>query len=235
DVGRDRVGSIHLSSRCSHSRKRRDLPTLLSDAERFDFPQKLYVSPGAGFRIRGPGICQRVGGAILRGDRRGGQLVRLPRYPGLYEADEQSLMVKPGVRFLRQALGYSVNTARTESNTRMGTHLEKEIISMANKRRPWLRYFAAEDNGGGSGKENSDPENGGGGDPKKDDTETKTDNGDDGELQRLQKLLDETQRERDTWKGHARTWEERAKKHKNEINGDVEERLSDLEQKLQEK
>lgn len=106
---------------------------------------------------------------------------------------------------------------------------------MFDKRRPWLRYFAAEGNGGGSGQENSDPENGGGGDPKKDDTETKTDSGDDGELQRLQKLLDETQRERDTWKGHARTWEERAKKHKNETNGDVEERLSDLEQKLQEK
>lgn len=106
---------------------------------------------------------------------------------------------------------------------------------MFDKRRPWLRYFAAEDNGGGSGQENSDPENGGGGDPKKDDTETKTDSGDDGELQRLQKLLDETQRERDTWKGHARTWEERAKKHKNETNSDVEERLSDLEQKLQEK
>ena len=106
---------------------------------------------------------------------------------------------------------------------------------MFNKRRPWLRSFAAEDNGVGSGQENSNPENGGGGDPKKDDTETKTDSGDDGELQRLQKLLDETQRERDTWKGHARTWEERAKKHKNETNGDVEERLSDLEQKLQEK
>lgn len=107
---------------------------------------------------------------------------------------------------------------------------------MFDKRRPWLRSFAAEDNGGGSGQENSDPENGGGGDPKKDDTESKTDSGDDdGELQRLQKLLDETQRERDTWKGHARTWEERAKKHKNETSGDVEERLSDLEQKLQEK
>lgn len=106
---------------------------------------------------------------------------------------------------------------------------------MFDKRRPWLRFFAAEDNGGGSGQENPDPENGGGDTSEKGDTESKTDGGDGGELQRLQKLLDETQRERDTWKGHARTWEERAKKHKNETNGDVEERLSDLEQKLQEK
>lgn len=108
---------------------------------------------------------------------------------------------------------------------------------MFDKRRPWLRYFAAEDNGGGSGQENSDPENGGGDTPEKGGTEAKTD-GDDGgdsEFQRLQKLLEETQRERDTWKGHARTWEERAKKHKNETGGDVEERLTELEQKLQQK
>ena len=107
---------------------------------------------------------------------------------------------------------------------------------MFDKRRPWLRFFAAEATSGGSSNENPDNNGGDGGDIQK--TDTDTDNGGSGsddEIQQLQKLLDETQRERDTWKGHARTWEERAKKHKNETNNDVEERLTELEQKLQAK
>lgn len=78
------------------------------------------------------------------------------------------------------------------------------------KRRPWLR--AAEGPGSGGSGEGTPPE-----------ARESQPGGEEGEKD-YKALYEEVTKERDTWKGHARTWEDRAKENKS-----AAEKLKELE------
>lgn len=102
------------------------------------------------------------------------------------------------------------------------------------KKRPWLRFIEGTDGAAGSAEpvEGSEADNG---DEKPD--EGKSEKSDDeSDEESLKARIAELEKERDTWKGHARTWESRAKKSgENADSSDVETRLNDLEEQLRQK
>ena len=114
------------------------------------------------------------------------------------------------------------------------------------KTRPWLRFFSKPGETGGSGSEKpaEDKKNKDGGSADDDaDSGNSDDDGSDAgagesDAEALKTRIAELEKERDTWKGHARTWEERAKKSKNDdgdSSEDFEQRLSELEATLKAK
>lgn len=101
--------------------------------------------------------------------------------------------------------------------------------------RPWLRFVVEPGAEGGSSSENS---GGSTPDPAEGGNENKNESGGESGEDALKARIAELEKDRDTWKGHARTWEERAKKNKAEdgdASEDFEKRLTELEAKLKQK
>ena len=107
------------------------------------------------------------------------------------------------------------------------------------KKRPWLRFIEGTDGASGSadpdgGSESGENTEGAEGSESGDSADP--DGGSDDDSDSLKARIAELEKERDTWKGHARTWENRAKKNsEGDDSSNFENRLSDLEEQLRQK